>query len=90
LLLRLDCTDVNDFFSSSNSEDFRFSSKPFSFGLLVNRWGLWVFVFFVFGLGFLVEFVIGALDEFLVLGFVFFCCIRRFSCDLRFVGVLGL
>jgi hypothetical protein len=31
-----------------------------------------VLFFFVFGLGFLVEFVIGALGEFLVMGFIFF------------------
>jgi hypothetical protein len=37
-----------------------------------------VFVFFVFGLGFLVEFVIGALGEFLAVGFVFFCNRRLF------------
>ena len=78
IFAKVDCTNVNDFFSSSNSEDFRFSSNPFSFGFLVNRWGYGCSFFFVFGLGFLVEFVIGALGEFLAVGFVFFCNRRLF------------
>jgi hypothetical protein len=36
---KVDCVDVNDFFSSSNSKDFRFSPNPFSLGMLVNCWG---------------------------------------------------
>jgi hypothetical protein len=36
---KVDCVDVNDFFSSSNSKDFRFSPNPFSLGMLVTFWG---------------------------------------------------
>jgi hypothetical protein len=36
---KVDCTDVNDSFSSSNSEDFSFILKSVQFGLLVNCWG---------------------------------------------------
>lgn len=73
---KVDCVDVNDFFSSSNSEDFSFFPQSVQFRDADNLLGLWVFVFFcVFGLGFLVEFVIGALGEFLAWGS--FCCNRH-------------
>jgi hypothetical protein len=68
---KVDCVDVNDFFSSSNSKDFSFFPQSVQFRDAGNLLGLWVFVSFVFGLGFLVELVIGALGEFLVMGFIF-------------------
>ena len=48
---KVDCVDVNDFFSSSNSKDFRFSPNPFSLGMLVT-FGVMGVLFFVLGLGF--------------------------------------
>jgi hypothetical protein len=45
---KVDCTDVNDSFSSSNSEDFRLTSIR-SVWVAGKLLGLWVFVFFAFG-----------------------------------------
>jgi hypothetical protein len=85
---KVDCVDVNDFFSSSNSKDFRFSPNPFSLGMLVTFWGYGCSFFLCIGLGFLVEFVIGALGEFLVMGFVFFWLYSAlFSVGFRLFGV---
>jgi hypothetical protein len=80
--------DVNVLSSSLNSEDSHFFNQ-FSLGLLVNSWGYGCFIFFFLYLGFCfsVEFVFGALGEFLAVGFHFFC-IGRFVFQWVF-GALG-
>jgi hypothetical protein len=42
---KVDCVDVNDFFTSSNSKDFSFFPNPFSLGMLVTCWGVGVHFF---------------------------------------------
>jgi hypothetical protein len=59
---KVDCVDINDFFSSSNSKIFVFPQSV-QFRYAGN---------FCIGLGFLMELVIGALGEFLVMGIRFF------------------
>ena len=59
---KVDCVDVNDFFSSSNSKDFSFFPNPFSLGMLVTCWGYGC-SFFCIGLGFLVEFIFKNLHD---------------------------
>jgi hypothetical protein len=50
---KVDCVDVNDFFSSSNSKDFSFFPQSVQFRDAGNLLGLWVFFFFLYlGLGF--------------------------------------
>jgi len=63
---KVDCVDINDFFSSSNSKIFVFPQSV-QFRYAGNFWGYGC-SFLCIGLGFLMELVIGALGEFLVKG----------------------
>jgi hypothetical protein len=42
---KVECVDVNDFFTSLNSQDFSFFPNPFSLGMLVTCWGVGVHFF---------------------------------------------